>query len=536
MDTVNDKINVVSVIAHELAHMFYGNLITPKFWTYLWLSEGLATLYEFYGAHAAYPELRLDELYTVSSLQPAFRADSSGNSRPMTYYVDTVAGIEGIFDTIAYLKAGSVFRMIKYGLGEATFHKAMIKYLNVNKNSGVDEKPLYEALEAAIAEDRTAPPGIIASVMDTWSLQGGFPLVTVDRDYTTNQIHISQLEFIAQSAPVTSTKLWSIPISFTQKTGANFIKDTANFWFQVREQDVASSVAANDWVIFNIHQSGYYRVNYDDRNWQQLITELVMGNHEVFPPTNRAQMIDDINWLADYGKVSNTLRLSLMEYLARETDMIPLEASRRHVLALNQMFAGSPKYPLFKKYVQKMVEKSFRSVEKFFFVDEDINTLKSRSVLIDLACSVDMDECQALTRTLLFTELKTKSVLINKEDRENVYCHGLKTASKKMFELFMKSYDELYQATPAAAEKEEPFEGSMEDNYHDYSNIYRMNRVIGCYGDKEGIEELLMNLFSAERSYYPKYRLQILRSIVKNGHAGQVVDFLLENVHEFKDL
>lgn len=532
-DTINDKLNVASVISHELAHMYYGNLITNKWWTYLWLSEGLATLYEFYATHAAYPELRMNELFVVNALQSVFRVDASGNTRPMTFYVDSVAGIESIFDSISYLKAGSIFRMIKYGIGETTFHKAMQKYLDENKSSGVDEQPLYAALEAAINEDRTAPLGIIANVMNTWSLQGGYPLLTVQRDYSSNQITISQMEFITQTGAVTSAKLWGIPISFTQKTGANFNKDHADFWFQIRQQAVANEVIANDWVIFNLQQSGYYRVNYDDRNWQQLIDQLTLGNHEVFPPTNRAQMIDDINWLADYQKVDNTLRFSLMEYLSRETDMIPLQAARRHVRALNRMFAGSPKYYLFKRYVTKMVESSFDAVEKFSFADEDINTLKSRSVLIDLACMVGMEQCRALTRTLAFSEFKSKAELINKEDREMVYCHGLRSASPKMFEVFMKTYDELYNEVPAP-ESVLP-EGAEEVDYHDYSNINLMSRIMGCYGDRKTVEGLLTDLFIGS-FHYPRYGLQILRSIISNGHIETVLDLMVENIEIFQNL
>lgn len=530
---MNNKINVISVIAHELAHMYYGNLITPAWWSYLWLSEGLATLYEFYGAHAVYPELRMDELFIVNALQSAMRVDATGNTRPMTHYVDSVDGIEGIFDTIAYLKAGSVYRMIKYALGEATFHKALQKYLDENKNSGVNEQPLYRALESAISEDRTAPVGIIASVMDTWALQGGYPLVTVERDYATNRIHISQLEFIQTTNVVTSDKLWGIPISFTQKTNAKFDKGNADFWFQTREQDVANEIAASDWVIFNLQQSGYFRVNYDAQNWQLLIDELVSGDHESFPATNRAQMIDDINVLANYQKVDNTLRFSLMEYLSRETDMIPLQAASRHVRALGRMIASSDKYYLFQRYVTKMVKNSYDTVEKFFFADEDVNTFKSRSVLIDLACTAGMEECQTLTRTLLFSELKTSSELINWEDREMVYCHGLRTATPRMFDTFMHTYERLYDEQPLLPEVPEP-EGGDSVDYHDYNSINRLTRIMGCYGDEEGIQKLLEDIFSVDFRF-PRYRFQILRSLVSNGHIGQVLNFLVD-IKEYKDL
>lgn len=526
---MNDRINVASVISHELAHMFYGNLVTPKWWTYLWLSEGLATLYEFYGTHAAFPEMRMDEQFTVNALHAAFRADQTGSSRPMTYYVDSVNGIEAIFDTISYLKAGSIFRMIKYALGEATFHKALQKFLNENKNSGVDEKPMYKALEEAIAEDRTAPVGIIASVMDSWSVQGGYPVVTVTRNYANGGIHLSQLEFITQTHPVTSTKVWGIPISFTQKTGANFDQRQANLWMQTREQEVANDVSANDWVIFNLLQSGYYRVNYDNRNWEQLIEELRTGNLYMIPPTNRAQMISDINYLADYGQVGNTLRFSLMEYLSRETDMIPLQAARLHMRALNRMMASSPQYYQFKRYMTRMVEWTFKGVEQFFFWDEDVNTMESRTVLIDLACTAGVAECLAMTRTLMFAELRSKSEVINREDRAMIYCHGLKTASPRTFGLFMNTYDKLYNHVEWPTEELETVEASG------FINMNLLNRVIGCYGNTDAIQDQLRQIFS-EEFHYPRHRFEILNSIIVNGHLEEVLNFLVDNIRQFKDL
>lgn len=531
VSTINDKINVASVIAHELAHMFYGNLITPRWWTYLWLSEGLATLYENYATHAVYPELRLNELFINDVLQPVLRVDASG-TRPMTFYVDSVGAIEGIFDSISYSKAGSIFRMIKYAITEATFHKAMQKYLNENRNTGVDEKPIYRALEAAIVEDQTAPPGIIESAMDSWSLQGGYPLITVERDYSSNRIHVTQAPFLVTTDP--GNRLWTVPITFTKKTGANFQRTQANFWLSAKEQDVANDAVASDWVIFNLHQAGYYRVNYDTRNWEQLIAELTSGDHEVFPPTNRGQMIDDINVLANNGRVENRLRLSLMEYLSRETDMIPLQSARIHLRALIRMFAYSNKFHLLQKYANRMLEKTFENAEKFFFADEDVNTMKSRSVLIDLACSAGMDKCQALTRTLTFAELRTQTELINGEDREMVHCHGLRSASPRMFQLFLKTFDELYREVPAETEGPEEEEEYSVD-YHDYRNINRMTRLVGCYGDQEGIKEILKTILTTEFQY-PRYRYPILRSIISNGHVDQVLAMLVENIERFEDL
>lgn len=520
VDTVSDSINVITVVAHELAHMFWGNLITPKWWSYLWLSEGLATLFEYDAAHAFNPDLRMEELFVVDTLHSALRVDSTGNTRPMTYYVDTVAAIEGIFDSIAYSKAGSVFRMIKYAIGEKTFHKALQKYLDANKNTGVDEKPLYAALEQAIVEDQTAPSGIIATVMDTWSLQGGYPVLTVTRNYADNSISIHQEEFIASGSSGSSQKLWGIPVSFTKKTDAKFENPQANFWMQVKQQSVANDATASDWVIFNLGQTGYYRVNYDQRNWELLIAQL-MSNHEVFPPTNRAQLIDDINVLANSGRVDNSLRLSLMEYLAKETDMIPLQAARRHFSTLLQNFEYSTKFPLLQKFVRNAVKESYDAVEKFFFIDEmDISTTKSASALIDLACSAGLDSCLTLTRTLTFAELQSQTELVSKGDRYMIFCHGLKTASQRMFNLFDQRFNELVEESQGNGEEEEDLDNSTPFN--------RMADVSGCYGNKDEVLKVLKAML-VDGNPSSLLRTRLLWSFLSNLPVDLALDFVEEN-------
>lgn len=522
--TVNDLINVAAVISHELAHMYFGNLVTPVWWTYLWLTEGMATLFEYYAVQPAYPELRMNDLFVVNVLHRILRADATGYTRPMTYYVESPAAIEGIFDGISYSKAGSVFRMLMYSITENTFRKVMQIFLDTNKNTAVNEKPLYAALEEAIQADLSAPFNIIDKVMDSWSLQGGYPLVSATR--TGDQLTLRQEEFVASVGEVNSDKSWWIPITFAHKSDPSFANTDTALWMNDKEHQISHGLAEDEWFILNVQQVGYYRVNYDTHSWQLLIDELNKGDHTIFPPTNRAQMVDDINVLANTLRTAPELRLALMEYLQHETDMLPLIAAQAHLLQLNKMLAPTGAYPLFKKYLTRIVATSYAQVDKYYYADADVNTFKSRPVLVRLACTIGLAECQSLTRTLMFSELVTGTAIINKEDRELFYCQGLKTANSRLFRLALDKFEQLFGAILPIP------------NYPDlmdYSQIEGLARVIGCYGDAERIALLVESLFKADFPYQ-RYRYIILRSIITNGHVDLVLHYLVDNLQTLDDL
>lgn len=101
--TFVDKYNIATIIAHEYAHQWFGNLVTPKWWTYLWLNEGFATLFEFYATHWVFPEWNILDTFVLTS-QNVMQSDASPNTRSMTHYVESPQDIDNLFDNVAYPK------------------------------------------------------------------------------------------------------------------------------------------------------------------------------------------------------------------------------------------------------------------------------------------------------------------------------------------------------------------------------------------------------------------------------------------------
>ncbi|MCL4131802.1 UNVERIFIED_CONTAM: hypothetical protein GTU68_054331 [Idotea baltica] len=121
---------VGAVVAHELAHQWFGDLVSPAWWSELWLNEGFATYMEYHGLDALNPTFQMLEQFIANDLQYVFATDSLESSHPINVEVDDPAEIWELFDTISYSKGASIIRMMNYYLTEATFRQGLTNYLN----------------------------------------------------------------------------------------------------------------------------------------------------------------------------------------------------------------------------------------------------------------------------------------------------------------------------------------------------------------------------------------------------------------------
>lgn len=128
--TSGEKQTITTIIAHEFAHQWFGNLVTPSWWEYIWLNEGFATYFEYYAASWVQPDWRLPEQMVVKSVQYAFESDSSASTRPMSSDAGSPTEIAGLFDTIIYDKAGAVIRMMEHVVTSSVFQEGLSLYLN----------------------------------------------------------------------------------------------------------------------------------------------------------------------------------------------------------------------------------------------------------------------------------------------------------------------------------------------------------------------------------------------------------------------
>ena len=164
--------NVVDVIAHELAHMWFGDLVTMKWWNGIWLNEAFATFMELKVTDAFRPEWERWVSFGLAR-STAFDTDALQTTRPIEYPVVSPADAEGMFDVLTYEKGAAVVRMLEQYLGEEEFRAGIRKYMANHQYGNTETTDLWDAIEEATGEP-------VRRIMDSWIFQGGHPIVSVD--------------------------------------------------------------------------------------------------------------------------------------------------------------------------------------------------------------------------------------------------------------------------------------------------------------------------------------------------------------------
>ena len=238
--------------------------------------------------------------------------------------------------------------------------------------------------------------------MDTWTLQMGFPVVTVERNYANNEATLSQDRFlISKSAdnPDKHNYMWWIPITFAP-AGGDFSQTKNNIWMGETEKtkDIQGLPDANTAVIFNVQETGYYRVNYDEQNWKLIIKQL-NEDHTKIHVINRAQLIDDAFNLARSGLLKYEIALGVTSYLNKETEYIPWAAALRGMSYIKLMLKRTPAYGAFKKYMRNLVDPLFKR-EGYKTQDSDQPLdVYLRKLAVSWACSMENPECIEKTKS-----------------------------------------------------------------------------------------------------------------------------------------
>lgn len=298
---------VASVVAHELAHQWFGNLVTMKWWTDLWLNEGFATYVASLGVDYLHPEWNSFDEESVSNTLSIFQFDALKSSHPVSVPIGDPAEISQIFDKISYDKGSSILRMMHLFLGEETFRKGVSNYLKRHKYGNAQQDDLWNSLTEEAHKNNALPKNItVKQIMDAWTVKTGYPVIKVDRDYKKGTADISQKRYLSDTVRARDEleTCWWVPLSYTTASELDFNDTHPEDWLACDDNDVAVPKTlkgmpdSDEWVLFNIQLSGLYKVMYDQKNWDLLISQLSGPDYAKISAGNRAQLIDDALTLA----------------------------------------------------------------------------------------------------------------------------------------------------------------------------------------------------------------------------------------------
>uniref|UniRef100_A0A914C199 Aminopeptidase n=1 Tax=Acrobeloides nanus TaxID=290746 RepID=A0A914C199_9BILA len=296
------KMYIAMVIAHELAHFWFGDLVTMKWWTDLWLKEGFASFMEYVFIGYNYPEFKIWNHFVRYEIASGFSLDSLRSSHPIEVEINNPNELDEIYDSITYAKSNSVNRMLCNFLGEPTFQKALRNYLKKYQYSNAETKDLWDALSAVSDHD-------INEMMSSWTKQMGFPLVSVSQqvDGENRILRLRQHRFIADGGEDPANQIWQIPINIC--TASSPSEPKFKVLFTGREKEITiSGIKSDEWVKLNAGTSGFYRVQYSDDMFNALLPAI---ESKTMPVLDRFGIADELFALVESGKVPASNFLSL---------------------------------------------------------------------------------------------------------------------------------------------------------------------------------------------------------------------------------
>uniref|UniRef100_A0A1Q3FKH7 Aminopeptidase n=1 Tax=Culex tarsalis TaxID=7177 RepID=A0A1Q3FKH7_CULTA len=431
------QLSVVGIVGHEYTHQFFGNLLAPKWWSYLWLNEGFARFYQYYVSEFSHPELNMRERF-ASVRTAALNTDASATVRPMTHYVETTAEISRLFDNIAYAKSASVLRMFNYALTETTFQKGIRYYVQQNKDKGVvEEQDLFDSLQQAASEDVRLPLSLtMHEVFGSWSNQPGAPVVTVTRVGETNEYLFTQERFFADPQDNPSTQSWWIPISYTSESNSEYETRVA-FWMPPGVTEVSYKINGGQ-VLINPQATGYYRVNYDSEMWTSIIRELHEQPNNIHK-LSRSQLIDDSMHLAHAGKLDYDTAFKVLDYLREETEFIPWETATFNLDYLHRMLRNDKKASAnLDKYVANLASKLLSTYGFELVKGESANSEDVRLLGLKWACK-NNEQCQAKANEKIERMRKRSSFEIKSKVEQLIMCNQLHNIKQADFSTMIDS-------------------------------------------------------------------------------------------------
>lgn len=421
--SLGTKQYVAIVVAHELTHQWFGNLVTMRWWTDLWLNEGFASWMEYLAVDTLFPEWELWTQFSVDEQQAALKADALEFTHPIEVPVHHPDEIRTIFDIISYQKGASVLHMLNDYLGAEHFRAGLQHYLKTFAYKNAETTDLWRSLEEISGKP-------VMDFMNTWTSRSGYPLLSVTADK--DSLVCSQQRFVTnpQSKARKDTTLWPIPLLAKELPGVLVQKRTAKVPFSKTQTP----------LLLNQGLTGFYRVDYS-HEIQELQTNAIKNGQ--LSDIDRMGLLSDGFEVTKAGYQSITDYLELLEHYANETKLPAWEiiasslSTLRHTLALND--GDDSLREAMKPFVKKLTSRELKRLGWTKQTDEKHLDTLLRPLIISLAASAD--ETDTLVKLqLLYNHKIHDNTQIDPDLRATVYVTAARTGGQKEYDELLSSY------------------------------------------------------------------------------------------------
>ncbi|XP_062123578.1 aminopeptidase N isoform X1 [Drosophila sulfurigaster albostrigata] len=439
------KITKERLIAnHEISHQWFGNLVSPEWWTYVWMNEGFATYFGYVVTDLIYPNDHVMDIFLRDEAEYAYSDSSLFPARPMTHYVETEPDIMNVFDVISYKRAACVIKMFHHAFHQKTFVSGIRTYLNKFQYSVVNELDLFDSLQSALLKDdrfqQQTWVHMVREIMLSWTHSESLPVVTVIRNYENDTITFRQ-------NPVHSkNELWWIPLNFATVLTPSFEHTHVEYFMPPMSEHTVSfnelhlELGGRDWLIVNKQQTGFYHVIYDMDNLLAIARQL-QRNHSVIHLRNRAALFQDLAPLVSNNEIeSMDVFFELLKYLEFEDQVMPWTRASSTINFLFQALYDTTSISLFNQFMRRLIASSFQRLLRLLESGESPLEFLSFEDFLHIACRAEIPECLIYTQKLAHDYIfKNSSLEVDYPDyyfamHDVILCMGLRHQSYEEFE------------------------------------------------------------------------------------------------------
>ena len=342
---------IYEVIAHEMAHMWFGDLVTMAWWDNLWLNEGFASWMGTKCTAHFNPQWEVwmrretprDPTRRVGiAKEAAMEGDARSTTHPIQQPVATEAEANSAFDDITYKKGQSFLRMLESFLGEEVFRDGIRRYIAEHQYSNATTADLWNALSEASKK----PIGEIAA---GWTEQPGFPVVKVERE-AGGKVSLRQERFTVnfKNAPPLE---WKIPLTYS------VVGEEPGTLLMTSKLESLQNIPADRALKLNVNGAGNYRVEYDEPSWKLLLEALPKLGVE-----DRVNLLSDAWALVQAGRAPVSLYFGLVEKLPASTELAEREQIINVLDFINRLLVGSPEREKFQRYSRSLLRPTFETL------------------------------------------------------------------------------------------------------------------------------------------------------------------------------
>jgi aminopeptidase N len=333
------KQQVASVIAHEMAHQWFGDLVTMQWWNDIWLNEGFATWMAWKPLEAWKPEWNMQQ-QEIGETLGALGADSLPSVRTIRANAETPADIAALFDDIAYGKAGAVLRMVEAYVGPEVFQKGVNAYVEKHKYANATAEDFWNQ----ITETSGKP---VDKIMESFTEEPGAPLITLKSECKGNrtEVMLKQERYVSDAAKMSAgyDQIWPVPVNLLPSD----TKQPA-YHLLTKKEETFELPGCSAWVYANAGGRGYYRSDYEPTEFAKMAADV----ESTLSAEERVRVPSDAWALVRVGRMKIGDYLNLLQKMRPERSREVVQSMIAHIPEIHDNFVSAADRPAFEKWVR----------------------------------------------------------------------------------------------------------------------------------------------------------------------------------------